>query len=41
MFSVKNHMNELLMLLCRKFDSRLLYVGLQGSYLREEAMTAL
>lgn len=37
MFSVKNYMNELIMLLCRKFDSRLLYVGLQGSYLREEA----
>lgn len=37
MFRVKNYMNELLMLLCQKFGGRLLYVGLQGSYLREEA----
>lgn len=37
MFLLKNYMNELSMLLCQKFGRRLLYVGLQGSYLREEA----
>lgn len=37
MFSVKDYINDLTELLCRKFGSRLLYVGLQGSYLRGEA----
>ncbi len=37
MFKVKNYMDKLIDLLRSKFGSRLLYVGLQGSYMREEA----
>ncbi len=37
MFRVKDYLDELSTLLRKKFNSRLLYVGLQGSYLREEA----
>lgn len=37
MFGVNSYLNELVTLLYRCFGSRLLYVGLQGSYLREEA----
>ncbi len=37
MFKVKNYMDKLIDSLRSKFGSRLLYVGLQGSYMREEA----
>lgn len=40
MFNVKLYIDTLVDLLCQKFKSRLLYVGLQGSYLREEATEA-
>ena len=38
MINVERYISELIDLLKVKFDSRLLYVGLQGSYLRGEAM---
>ena len=37
MFDIENYINKLLILLKEKFNNRLLYVGLQGSYLRNEA----
>ena len=37
MFKIEDYLSNLLGLLKEKFDSRLLYVGLQGSYLRGEA----
>ena len=37
MFGLKKYLNVLLGLLKNKFYERLLYVGLQGSYLRNEA----
>ncbi len=37
MFELKKYLNDLLILLKEKFDKRLLYIGLQGSYLRNEA----
>jgi len=37
MADIKNYISQLIALLKRKFGPRLLYVGLQGSYLRGEA----
>ena len=37
MFGLEKYLNDLLALIKEKFDKRLLYVGLQGSYLRNEA----
>ncbi len=37
MVNIENYINKLIELLKRKFGARLLYVGLQGSYLRGEA----
>ena len=37
MFNIDNYLSKLLSLLKKQFASRLLYVGLQGSYLRGEA----
>lgn len=37
MVDIENYIRQLTELLKRQFDSRLLYVGLQGSYLRGEA----
>ena len=37
MFDLENYINRLISLLKEHFDKRLLYVGLQGSYLRGEA----
>lgn len=37
MFSIENYISALIPALQRAFDKRLLYVGLQGSYLRNEA----
>lgn len=37
MFNVENYISKLMQLSKDKFGSRLLYVGLQGSYLRNEA----
>ena len=37
MICVDTYISELIQLLKSKFDSRLCYVGLQGSYLRGEA----
>jgi len=37
MFGLERYLNDLLALIKEKFDKRLLYVGLQGSYLRNEA----
>lgn len=37
MFELEKYLNDLLTSLEEKFDNRLLYVGLQGSYLRNEA----
>ena len=37
MIDIKKYINELILLLSQQFESRLLYVGLQGSYLRQEA----
>ena len=37
MVDIENYIGQLTELLKRQFDSRLLYVGLQGSYLRGEA----
>ena len=38
MINVETYLTELIQLLQNRFDSRLCYVGLQGSYLRGEAM---
>ncbi len=40
MFNVSVYMQSMLELLQKNFDKRLLYIGLQGSYLREEATEA-
>lgn len=37
MFVLKKYLSNLLILLKDKLDKELLYVGLQGSYLRNEA----
>ena len=37
MFGLEKYLNDLLTSLNNKFEKRLLYVGLQGSYLRNEA----
>ena len=37
MFSIEKYMQHMISLLKSKFGSRLIYVGLQGSYFREEA----
>ena len=37
MLRLEKYLNDLLALIKEKFDKRLLYVGLQGSYLRNEA----
>ena len=37
MFNIENYISKLLSLLKNQFDNRLIYVGLQGSYLRGEA----
>lgn len=37
MFRLEKYLNDLLTLLKEEFDNRLLYVGLQGSYFRNEA----
>lgn len=37
MIDIENYIKQLIELLASRFDSRLLYVGLQGSYLRGEA----
>lgn len=38
MINIENYISQLVNLLQRQYNSRLLYIGLQGSYLRGEAM---